>query len=43
MLFDLIAKPLLAALMSFTSLFTLKALGQKRKNLVAVKRHRPEP
>ncbi len=42
MIFDLLGKPLIAALMSLASLFTAKALGQ-RKNLVAVKRHRLEP
>lgn len=43
MIFDLIGKPLIAAFMSIASLLTLKALGQKRKSLVAVRRHKPEP
>ena len=43
MLYDLFERSLLAAVMSLGSLFTARALGKKRKNLLAVKRHRPEP
>ncbi len=43
MIFDLLEKSVIAVLVSFTSLFSAKALRQKRQNLVAVRRHRPEP
>jgi len=43
MIIDLLEKSLIAAFMSFGSLFATMALWQKRKNLVAVRRHRPEP
>jgi len=43
MIIDMLEKSLIAAVLSFGSLLTSMALRQKRKNLVAVRRHRPEP
>lgn len=43
MIIDMLEKSLIAAVMSFASLLATMALRQKRKNLMAVRRHRPEP
>ncbi len=43
MLYDMLEKSLIAAVMSLGSLFTALALRRKRKNLLAVRRHRSEP
>lgn len=43
MIYDLLEKSLLAAIVTLGSLFAALAQGKKRKNLLAVKRHRPEP
>ncbi len=43
MIYDMFERSLLAAVMSLASFFAALALGKKRKNLLAVGRHRPEP
>ena len=43
MLYDMFRRSLFAAAMSLVSLFAALALVKKRKNLLAVSRHRPEP
>ncbi|MGZ8444860.1 MAG: hypothetical protein ACXWXZ_15800 [Candidatus Binatia bacterium] len=43
MMYDMFRRSLIAAAMSLGSLFAVLALGKKRKNLLAVSRHRPEP
>jgi hypothetical protein len=42
MMYDMLRRSLIAA-MSLGSFFAVLALGKKRKNLLAVSRHRPEP
>jgi len=43
MIYDMFRRSVIAAAMSLGSLFAALALGKKRKNLLAVSRHRPEP
>jgi hypothetical protein len=43
MMYDMFRRSLIAAAMSLGSFFAVLALGKKRKNLLAVSRHRPEP
>jgi len=43
MIYSMIERSLLAAIMSLGSLFANRALRKQRKSLVAVRRHRPEP
>ena len=43
MIYDMLERSLIAAAMTLGSLFMAMALRKKRKNLVAVRRHRPEP
>jgi hypothetical protein len=43
MIYDMFQKSLTAAVMTLGSFFAALALRKKRKNLLAVGRHRPEP
>jgi len=43
MIYDVLERSLIAAAVSLGSFFTAMALRKKRKNLLAVRRHRPEP
>ena len=43
MIYDMLERSLIAAVMTLGSFFGALALGKKRKNLLAVGRHRPEP
>ena len=43
MMYHMFRRSLMVAAMTFVSLFAALALGKKRKNLLAVSRHRPEP
>lgn len=43
MIYDMFERSLIAAVMTLGSFFAVLALRKKRKNLLAVGRHRPEP
>jgi len=43
MIYDMFGRSLIAAVMSLGSFFAAMALGKRRKNRLAVGRHRPEP
>ena len=43
MMYDMLRRSLIVAAMSLGWFFVALALGKKRKNLLAVSRHRPEP
>ena len=43
MIYDILERSLIAAVITLGSFFGALALRKKRKNLLAVSRHRPEP